>query len=256
MPKNEIATKKETAVATISEVMGELAAQQTAGAIATSGMEAGVKWLKNLQLSTFTSKSVTDHGMDPGRFLIPLGNDQFQDLGDSIDLIGYVIGPKAIDFSVSPPVESYDRQSKTFQEIERRAPQKNSKCQAGRRILVFERSTAQFLNYFCGSSSAARECAVIQDRYMIITKEMLEKDPPVTTVTEIRTEPLAFTLKSRKKSNAKGTFFVPVSENCLTKFNKLPTPQQLMDAVDLFNNPNREEGEEVKDGEIADRRTR
>jgi hypothetical protein len=254
---NEIAKKETgTEVATVSEVMGALAKQQTAGALATSGMQAGGKWLRKIQLSTFTSKAVTDHGQKAGRFLVPLGNDQFQDLGESVDLIAYLIGPKAIDFSQSPPVESYDRESETFKDIERRAPKTNSKCQAGRRVLIFERSTGQFYEYFCGSSSSIRESAVIQDRYMIVTDEMLKADPPVTTATEVREQPLPFTIKSRKKSNKKGTFFVPVSEGCLTKFKKVPTPQQLLEAVELFNNPFKEEGEEVKDKEVADRRAR
>lgn len=241
-------------LAKLGDVFGALAQKQEAGALATSDMDTGGNWLPRIQIAALNSGVVAEGHVGAGHFYVPLGNDRYQDLGDSIDLIAFVIGPKAIDFSESPPIENYDPTSKQFKDIERRAPEKDSKCQAGRRILVFERSTAKFYEWFCGNASQKRESAAIRDRYMIVTQAMI--DNKITAATETRSQPIPFTVKTAPQKNKKGRFYVPVSEPCLTPFKTLPTMEEYTKAIELYENAGKVDGEIVPDEQVEGRRAR
>lgn len=191
--------------------------------------------------------------IDDGHFGVYMSKDQIKGLGDSIDLLPILVGVKAVEFK-SPPIESFDAESAEFKDISTRALKKGSGCQAGPRFLVFERTTKEFYELFCGNKSEQREAANIIT-YLPVTQEMIDADPPQTKETEVRTYPKPFTFSSRLAENAEGTWFAPKTEDCLTPFDGLFTEEQLIAAIALFENTG-DGSEEVKTEDAPKRRSR
>lgn len=217
---------------------------------AAQALSTKVNYLRRIKLYN-GGKDVKAKKVEDGHFGIYMSKDEINDLGDSIDLLPICVGVKAVQFS-TPPRESFDPESEEFKEIATKALKKNSGCQAGPRFLVFERSTREFYELFCGNKSEQREAATMIT-YLPVTQEMI--DGGQTKETEPREYPKPFTLSTRLAENAEGSWFAPKVEECLTPFDGLFTGEQLKEAIALFENTG-DGSEEVKEEDAPKRRRR
>src|SRR5689334_12877813 len=121
----------------------------------------GGDFLARLQL--YTKGKAIDKGLiKPGHYGIPVSEDEIIDLGESIDLLVIARRPKAIDMTDKEAIiVVHDHTSAEFQRIAATSLEKESHCMYGPSFLVFERSTAKFYEYFCGSKSTRTEAKKI-----------------------------------------------------------------------------------------------
>lgn len=217
---------------------------------AATEMSTKVNYLRTIKLYN-GGKEVKAKNVEDGHFGVYMSQGDINDLGDSVDLLPICVGVLAIEYK-SPPIRNYDASSDEFKEISRKALTKDSGCKAGPRLLVFERTTGQFYEYFCGTKSEQRAAAAMMT-YLPVTEEMIQNGQ--TKETEPRNVPKPFTIKTRLAENNQGSWFAPVVEDCLTPFDKLFSEDELREAIAKFENTG-DGGEEVKEEEVSGRRQR
>ncbi len=113
-------------------------------------------YLQRIQLYS-KGKPIETAMIPPGHFGIPV-NDTIQDLGDEIDILPLAVRPKAIDCKDRDAIiVSYDDECEAFEVIKEKSEVKNSNCMWGFAFLVFERSTAQYYEFFFGTKTSRNE---------------------------------------------------------------------------------------------------
>lgn len=180
-------------------------------------------FLPRLQLYT-KGKAVNRKLVSPGNYGIPVSEDEVTDLGDVIDILPLAKRPKAIDMSDTENIISvYDVSDPEFDRISKTAEQKESHCMFGPSFLVFERSTGQFLEFFCGSKSARQEARKLYP-YCPLTQGDIDaaakRGEDVSGL--VPHGPVPVTLKSRLVERKDWSWHVPVVLKCSTPFTKLP----------------------------------
>lgn len=195
------------------------------------------KFLRRIELKS--KGALIDTGkVKPGHYAIIKSSEDADDLGDSIDILPLARRPKAIDMNDSEQiVVTYDRQSKLFQDIEKRSSQPNSRCQFGASFLVVERTTGQLFELFLGSSSNRREVGTLSDFLPlnaadIERRNLTDKEPH---------GPLSVTLKSKRVENKKNnwSWFVMVPQSCNNPFTKgqIPAVEVIQTEIEKFLAP-------------------
>jgi len=209
---------------------GEIVTQSPEELAQLNKLSNSSQYLQRIQL--FGKGGAVDKDLiGKGHFGVPKAEDDILDLGDSIDLLVIARKAKALDTSVSPPVESTDPTSAEFQRIEDRAENvPNSRCMYGPTYLVYERSTNTFYEYFCGNKSSRIASTTIND-YLPVSQAMIDAG---MSDEEAPRGPKPMCLKSRFSENDKGTWFSPKAEDSLTPFKKLPTLDEIKEEVDKF----------------------
>lgn len=206
-------------------------------------MSQGSDFLRRVQL--YSKGPNIDKGNIPGgHFGIPMAKDDITDLSESMDILVIERRPKAIDMSDTDNlIITYDSTSDEFRRIEEQASVRDSGCCFGPSYLIFERTTAQFYEYFCGSKSARIESSNI-NKYLPVTQGMI--DAGVTKETEPR-GPKPCTLKATLVEKGRYTWHVAKAEECLTPFKSLPTGEALNKELTRFLTPDENEVETVEE---------
>lgn len=198
-------------------------------------------FLPRLQLYT-KGKAINRKLVQPGNYGIPVSDDEVTDLGDTIDVLPLARRPKAIDLKDTENVVAvYDVNDAEFKRIQAQSAEKESGCMYGPSFLVYERSTGQFLEFFCGTKSARTEAKRIF-AYLPLTKAMIDalEATGVDTSGMEPHGPLPVTLKSKLVEKGQWSWHVPVAVKCSTPFTKLPSAAVIVDQINKFLDVKRE----------------
>lgn len=176
----------------------------------------GTDYLQRIQLVT-KGKYVDLGKIGPGRYGVPQPGDEIIDLGTDIDILPLAVRPKALDMrDRDVTIAVYDMSLPQFEEIRAASSQQNSNCMWGPSFLVFERTTAQFYEYFMGNKSGRQESGKLR---------------PFLPLSAARAEasgvephgPIPCTLKVRYVEKRDYGWHVPVVVKCSEPFTNLPS---------------------------------
>lgn len=157
----------------------------------------------------------------PGQYGIP-GSDDAVDvtLGDSFDILVLSRRPKAVNMSDTKNIiESFDANSDVFKEIITLSEGKDSGCMWGVELLVYERTTQEFLTFFFGSKTMRGEVGKTFD---FLPKE----DKPL----------MPCTLTSRVIETEKYSWHAPVISPCSLPIEGMDMEQAMVE-ITKFKNP-------------------
>lgn len=113
---------------------------------------AGSGFIKRMELKS--KGSLIDRSiLPPGSFCVPSGSDSALNLTKEVDLMVLGYRQKALDMSGGDVTELFDESDPVYQDIKARASIKDSYCQEGTTVLVFERSTRDVYEFFFGPKS-------------------------------------------------------------------------------------------------------
>lgn len=184
-------------------------------------------FLPRLQLMTANSEKCKE-GLFPTNNYALVVDQDYKDLGSSVDVMILAWRPKAMEIGESI-ISSFDRESDTFKEIQRKSEDSDSGCMWGYEFLVWVPSHKVFATFFCGSKTARREAPNVKAR--------MHK---------------AATLSSKKITKGKYTWFGPKTSDCSTPFDLFPKGQ-FESVLEDFNNP-KESTVELASAEEAEAR--
>lgn len=193
------------------------------------------------RLQLFTKGTAINKGkIRPGHYGIPEQGEDVTDLGDEIDVIALSRRPKALDMSDGEAIiASYDPASDEFKRIAAKSSESESKCMYGTSFLVFERKSARFLEFFCGSKSnrpTAGEIAPFMARSQADIDRLLANNV-ILGDDIVPRGPKPFTLKVRLAESKKGySWHVPVVQTCSVPFDNLPALPKILDEITRFTN--------------------
>jgi hypothetical protein len=194
----------------------------------------------------------------PGHYGIP-DNDVIIDLGTSIDIIPFAKRPKALDTSdKTATVTSYDAECEVFRDIAARSKIKDSGCQHGTSFLVWERSTAQFLELWFGSPSSRPEAKNVFDYCPLTPADYAAMEARGEDMTDVEVHgPRPLSMKVRLAENDKQqTWHVPQAAKCSAVFTKLPSVEEASADIVRFMSVKSEGVEKVKEPEGKSKRKR
>jgi len=207
-------------------------------------------FLPRLQLYT-KGKAINKKLVGPGNYGIPVSDDEVTDLGDEIDILPLARRPKAIDLKDKDNIVAvYDLKDPEFARIQAQSAEKESGCMYGPSFLVFERSTGQFLEFFCGTKSARTEAKRIYAN-LPLTQAMIDANPEMLG-DQVPHNAIPLTLKSRLVEKGQWSWHVPVAVKCSTPFTKLPPTEVIADQIRKFLDVKREGAAVVQDGSTLD----
>jgi hypothetical protein len=235
MAKNELAVLD----------LAQLPSTQIGGDDIYDGLAKSAEFLGRLQL--YSKGKAIDKGLiSPGHYGIPQSGEEITGLGNSIDLLVLARRPKAMDMTDTDAlIVSYNNESPEFKRIAAQSMEKESHCMYGPSFLVFERSSGQFLEFFCGSKSTRAEAKKIYP-FLPIT----EADIKARGLTDVEAHgPLPMTLKSKLVEKGSYSWFVPVVVKCSTPFTKLPTGDKIIAEILKFIAPKEDAVERVEEPE-------
>lgn len=208
----------------------------------------GADFLQYAKLYT-KGKPIDTGKIRPGHWGVPMQDDEILDLGDSIDVVPLARRPKALDSSdKSAVIVSYDESSPVFKEIQAKSAEKDSGCQHGVSFLVYERSTAGFLELWFSNKSARPEAKNLYP-FLPLTPADIDRRAANGAAVDGLTPhgPLPATIKVRVAEDKKErTWHVPVVLKCATPI-KLPPMPTIVKAIVDFLTPKHEGVEKVQE---------
>jgi len=211
-------------------------------------------FLPRIQLY-YRGKPIDKDLISKGHFGSPRSADDIRDLGKNIDVLVFARKPKAIDMSDTDNIiTSNDVKSDEFKRIVDAADNtSDSGCAYGPTYLVFERSTGEFFEFFCGNKSSRIESSKINS-YLPVTPAMIKAG--VTEEEKPRgPKPMALTAQYLEKGT--WSWFAPKAGDGLTPFKKLPTVEDIETQVTKFLKKDEGEGvEAVSENETKSKRKR
>lgn len=154
-------SNNENALADLQTIIGEspsLASNEVFDSLATA-----VDYFPRLQLCGSSSKLFKKNKIAKQHYANVVTEEQFKDLGLSVDILPLAWRPKALDMSTDTPFSCYDEKSDTFKEIQARAGVKESKCAFGPEFLVWIPSIKSFSCLFMGSKTARSEAGKVRE---------------------------------------------------------------------------------------------
>jgi len=206
-------------------------------------------FLPRLQLFT-KGKAINKKLVGPGNYGIPVSDDEVTDLGDEIDILPLARRPKAIDLKDKDNIVAvYDLRDPEFARIQTQSAEKESGCMYGPSFLVFERSTGQFLEFFCGTKSARTEAKRIYP-YLPLTQAMIDANSALAE--QMPHNALPVTMKSRLVEKGQWSWHVPVAVKCSTPFTTLPPTEAIVEQITKFLDVKREGATVVQDETPSD----
>lgn len=183
-------------------------------------------YLSRLQLMTSSSAKCKTGDFPINHYAIVRDQD-FTDLGKTIDVIVLEMRPKALDMNSDDGLLMvYDHEDSEFKRIQKESDVKDSGCMFGPEFLVWLPSAGQFLTFFMGSKSARRESPQLNSKLG-----------------------QAATLGSHQIKTRTYTWFAPLISSCSTPPANLPEQEDIDIEVEKFRNPPKNEVETVTDGE-------
>lgn len=183
-------------------------------------------FLPRIQLLTSNSEKCKT-GEFPTNHYALIQDQKHDDLGNNVDVLLVTWRPKALEVG-DAVISVFDPNDAEFQRIQDRSMnEKDSGCMFGPEFLVWVPSVKRFATFFMGTKSARREAGNVKARLK-----------------------QAATFGSQKIETKKYTWFAPQVSACSTPFD-MPPRDELMSAVEQFNNPPKNDVEGVKDDEEA-----
>ena len=153
------------------------------------------------RLHLFNKGKAIDKGLIvAGHYGVPLADDEILDLGDSIDVLFLAVRDKAVDMSSKEGiVQSFDPASAEFKRIQSESMKKETSYMCGPEFLVFERTTAEFYDFYCGTKP---------------TRAMSETIYPF--LPDRRRKAVQATLAAEVQTRGSFSFHVPAVRQCST----------------------------------------
>ena len=168
-------------------------------------------FLPRLQLMTSNAAKCKDNEFPINHYALVRGKD-FQDLGESVDVLVVRWRPKALEIGDNV-IAVHDPDDAEFTRIMEKSSQQNSGCMYGPEFLLYIPAVEAWLTFFMGSKSARNEAGPMRTQ--------LKK---------------AATLKAQKISTKKYTWYAPQVLPCSTPF-ELPDAADIAEQVAKFDNP-------------------
>jgi len=184
-------------------------------------------YLPRLQLMTANSSKCKGGEIGVNSYALVRDQD-YKDLGKNVDVLLVTWRPKALETGEAV-ISVYDPQSADFQRIQAKSDEKDSGCMFGPEYLCWVPSKKTFATFFMGTKSARRESANV--------KALLKQ---------------AATLGSQHIKTPKYDWYAPKVQACSTPF-EMPGKDELVEAVEKFNNPPVSEIEGVEETETRAR---
>lgn len=199
-----------------------------------------VDFLSRIQLVT-KGKYVDNGAIPPGHYGVPQGDDEIEDLGESIDVIVFDVRDKALDTNEDPPVAVYTKADEKFAEIVSRASEKDSGCMFGPSLLVFERNTGRFYELFLGNKSGRQEAQKIQPFLQVTEEQAAASGQPAHG-------PLPCTFKAKYIKRPRYSWHAPQVTKCSTPFTNLPPVEKILEEINKFRNQKSDAPTKVAEG--------
>lgn len=182
-----------------------------------------VDYLCRLQLCGSNSKLFKKNKIAKGNYAYIVAEDNFTDLGASVDILPIVWRPKALDMSGDSPVSIYDVNSPEFKDISARSMQQNSECTFGPEFLIWIPSNKKFASLHFGSKTSRKDAGDL--------RALLGKGATIT---------------HRIVENEKYVWEAMVINPCSTPF-ELPLGEELQTAIDKFQTETAQKAPEKAD---------
>lgn len=183
----------------------------------------GSNYLKQIDLVS-KGKLVDKRKALGGDFVIIMGKDEVQVLGESIDVIVLARRAKAMKFGGDKPISNYVFESETFQQIKKDSFAKDSQCIFGTSFLVIERTTGGLYEIYFHRKSHRPEANNVAP-YVYKAGEPYK----------------AITLKSKYTEQGDFSWFKPIVLPCSTPFNSFPDQETLAAEYEKFMTPKSDE---------------
>jgi hypothetical protein len=214
----------------------DLASIPTTGLSVTSDIFQAVaksgSFLERVQL--YTKGNAIDNGLiAPGRYGVPRGDDVIQDLGNEMDILPVCCRVKALNMQDRDNIiTNYDSTSEAFRAIKELGDKPNSNCMYGPTFLVFERSSGQFYEFFCGTSSTRKEAPKIG---YYLPKSAADAETLSRTLSRpVSTSPEVCTLKVKYIKKPTYGWHVPVCVPCSSPMTNLPSREVILEEIAKF----------------------
>jgi len=181
-------------------------------------------FLPRIQLMT-SSTALCKSGKFPINHYAVVRDQKFDDLGENVDVLVIAWRPKALETG-DAIISVYDPSDAEFQRIQDRSLNvKNSGCMFGPEFLVWIPKAKIFGTFFMGTKSSRREAGNAKSRLKA-----------------------AATLGSQFCKNKEYEWYAPEVSACSTPFD-MPERASLVEAIEKFNNPPKNEVETVTEDE-------
>jgi len=184
------------------------------------------KFPARLQLVS-KGKLVDSGKVRPGHFAI-INGEEILDVGNGVDCIPLACLDKALDVSGDEVKVAFGANNELFKDIKARAATPNSGCMFGPVFLVFERSTASFVELFFNNKSGRMEA------------DKLKACCPVSQAAAdelgIESRPAAAAnITSKYIEKERFSWFAPeIVKAEGVSFDKTPTSEELLEQVNRF----------------------
>ena len=186
-------------------------------------------FLPRLQLMT-SNAGKCKSGEFPTNHYALISDQKFTDLGKNVDVLLVAWRPKALETGENV-ISVYDPADKEFERIQDKSLNvKNSGCMFGPEFLCWVGAAGKFTTFFMGTKSSRRESGAV--------KALMQKQA---------------TLGSQLCKNKSFEWFAPQVSACTTP-GVMPGKEDLVNAVEKFNNPPKSDVEGVE--EAAETRAR
>jgi hypothetical protein len=235
---------------------------QTANVPAVAGsfydeiLKPSKKYLKSMKL--YTKGKAIDQGLiPPGRYGFYISKEEIGDLGNNIDVLVLERRPCAIDWSNKAKIiRLFDDTDPEFVRIWNASKNKDSNCQCGTSLLIFERATADYYDWFCYSEStkrAARELFAFMPLDEAGAALANEKAKAKGSNEIVSAHPAIPVNLKIKLSTGQYSYHYPLISRAGAPFTNLPTDDLVAAEIAKFKNPKADSGELVQDGDFGGR---
>lgn len=201
----------------------------SAALVALREQQPETMYLERIQLCG-SCKYVKKGKIGPGRYGVPQAEGEILDLGESIDVVPFAVIDKALDTKADPtPLSVFDPNDPVFIDIKERSKTKNSGCMWGVAILLFERNTGKFYEWFCGNKSSR-----ISANHVALYLPVSESQAKEFKLEAQNPQPMTL---SAKFVEGEFSYHVPVVSKCSTPFTNLPDTAAAVKESTKFLNP-------------------
>lgn len=202
----------------------------------------------NGRLKLYTKGKPIDKGIiRGGHWGIPSGDEDIEDLGETVDVLPLARRAEAIDLSDPDAViKCYDPQHPEWARIKDLADASGENgCIYGINFLVYERSTGRLLECSFANKSARREAGKVFPFLPATEARIAQLEAAGKDVSNLTPHgPVPMTLKSKLIETKKYSWHAPVVQRCSAPFEMSIPMDKVIEEITKFVNPKPTEGAE------------
>jgi hypothetical protein len=187
-------------------------------------------WLQRVQLYGANSKDVKALRIPMAHYGLVKDKDNIIDLGTQFDSIPLRWRSKAVRFGAEDVLNFYDPEDEEFLKIMEESEIPDSDCMYGPEFLMWLPSHKKFVTFFCNSKTSRK---MAPDILGLLGQPM--------------------TLKVKFIETKKYSWHGPVAVPCSTPIVDLPSQEQVLEQINKFDNPPKQE---IETADNADQRAR